>query len=53
MEWGTVGIKLVSLFLPEPGLHILAEGNDLAKLWQGVVFERVESDPVVETLRGT
>ena len=45
MEWGTVG-----LFLPKPGLHILAEGEVLAQLWQGVVIERVDRLSVVEFL---
>ena len=45
MEWGTVG-----LFLPKPGQHILAEREDLAELWQGVVLERLDRLSVVEFL---
>ena len=45
MEWGTV-----VLFLPKPRLHILAEGEVLAQLWQGVVIERVDRLSVVEFL---
>ena len=41
-EWGTVEINLVDLFLPEPGLHILAKGEDLAELWQDMVIKRIE-----------
>ena len=45
MEWGTV-----CLFLPKPSWHILAEGEILAELWQGMVIERVDRLSVVEFL---
>ena len=50
MELGPVEINLVGLFLPKAGLHILAEGDGLAKLWWGKVFVRVNGDLVQEFL---
>ena len=40
----------VVLVLPEPGLHVSAEGEDLAELWRGVVIEGVDRDSAVEFL---
>ena len=50
LELGTVEINLVGLILPESGLHISAEGEDVAELWQGVVINRLDGESVIEFL---
>ena len=45
-----VDIRHVVLVLPEPGLDVSAEGEDLAELGRGVVIKRVNRDSAVKLL---
>ena len=40
----------VVLVLPQPGLHVSAEGENLAELGRGVIIEGVDGDSAVEFL---